>query len=94
MKRSLTTVLMLGAFVALGSHGTLAAKRDLVGACACKKGKSVLSSYSAKVCVQNDHAGCTTAKVRCVNENVAACDGQGGTVSQSTAPCTGYNDKC
>ncbi|MGJ4953196.1 hypothetical protein [Bradyrhizobium sp. HKCCYLS20291] len=78
-------------FVAMSIGGldrAVAAKADVTGMCVCKKGGSVLNTYSATQCVKNDHAGCTSVKVACVNANAAACRMAGGTISQSTKKCS------
>jgi hypothetical protein len=91
MEDAMRVVLSLILFV-VGSVGGLdsafAAKAEVTGMCVCKKGGSVLNTYSETLCVKNDHAGCTSAKVACVNANAAACRTAGGTISQSTKTCS------
>lgn len=70
-----------------GLDSAFAAKADVTGMCVCKKGSSVLNTYSETLCVKNDHAGCTSVKVACVNANAAACTAAGGKISQSTNKC-------
>ncbi|NPV21469.1 hypothetical protein HL668_11360 [Bradyrhizobium sp. 81013] len=81
--------LILFVAVSVGGHDrAFAAKAEVTGMCVCKKGGNVLSTYSETLCVKNDHAGCTSAKVACVNANAAACRLAGGTISQSTKTCS------
>ncbi|WP_315737755.1 MULTISPECIES: hypothetical protein [unclassified Bradyrhizobium] len=91
MEDTMRVLLYLILFVAAavgGLDSAFAAKAELTGMCVCKKGGSVLSTYSETQCVKNDHAGCTSVKVACVNANAAACRTAGGTISQSTKTCS------
>ena len=63
------------------------------GKAVCRKGNSVLDTYSATVCGPNQHDTCTEAKVKAVNNNAQACRDLGGTITQSTARCT-VGGKC
>ncbi|UFZ05408.1 hypothetical protein LQG66_03575 [Bradyrhizobium ontarionense] len=87
MRVFLSVILLLAAsMVGLGS--AFAAKADVTGMCVCKKGSNVLNTYSETQCVKNDHAGCTSVKVACVNAYATTCSTAGGTISQSTKKCS------
>ena len=73
--------------------GALAKNANLTGKCVCRVGNNP-TIYSETECVKISHDDCTAVKVACVNANAAACTAAGGTISQSTARCTGYDKKC
>ncbi|MGC2778705.1 MAG: hypothetical protein WA418_24050 [Bradyrhizobium sp.] len=86
MRAFLSLMLLVAASIG-GPGSAFAAKADVTGMCVCKKGSNVLNTYSETLCVKNDHAGCTSVKVACVNANATACRTAGGTISQSTKTC-------
>ena len=92
-KRIRTLLYLTAALVAATSSPGLAAKNDVTGACTCKKGGSVVATYSATICVANTHAGCSTAKTTCVSQNQAACMALGGILTQSSKTCS-VGSKC
>jgi hypothetical protein len=63
------------------------AKYDLTGKCVCRKNGSVKFTASSTICTNNNHDGCTGAKVACTAEHLAECNRMGGTLSQSGEPC-------
>ncbi|WP_315800181.1 hypothetical protein [Bradyrhizobium sp. SZCCHNS3002] len=87
MRVFLSLILFAAAAVG-GVDSAFAAKAEVTGMCVCKKGASTIETYSETICVKNDHAGCTSAKVACVNAYAATCSGKGGTISQSTNKCS------
>jgi hypothetical protein len=78
----------------ISDAGVIASAKKLVtGMARCTKGGSLLFTGSQTICTQDNHDGCTAAKVAAVNSIATECSNQGGVPQQSTSSCS-YGAKC